>query len=219
MIAISQLFTALFTFSLGLLDFTQFVNFWHIMVIGVFNGSLMAMNMPSRQALISDVVPDKSLMNAISLNNSSMNLTRVAGPALAGLLILMVDTAGVFFLVSIIYVMSAFSILLIRVENHKNTPSNKSVLGDVKEGLEYAMGEPKLKGLFTLTFIAVLFGFSYYALIPAWAREALYIQSDGLGLLLMLMGIGATVGTISLAAIGDFSRKGRVLFSKVKIEK
>ena len=211
LIAISQLFTALFTFSLGLLDFTQFVNFWHIMVIGVFNGSLMAMNMPSRQALISDVVPDKSLMNAISLNNSSMNLTRVAGPALAGLLILIVDTAGVFFLVSIIYVMSAFSILLIRVENHKNTPSNKSVLGDVKEGLEYAMGEPRLKGLFTLTFIAVLFGFSYYALIPAWAREALYIQSDGLGLLLMLMGIGATVGTILLAAKGNFSRKGRVL--------
>ena len=128
LIAISQLFTALFTFSLGLLDFTQFVNFWHIMVIGVFNGSLMAMNMPSRQALISDVVPDKSLMNAISLNNSSMNLTRVAGPALAGLLILIVDTAGVFFLVSIIYVMSGFSILLIRVETHKNTPSNKSVL-------------------------------------------------------------------------------------------
>ena len=211
LIATSQLFTALFTFILGLLDFTQFVSFWHIMVIGVFNGSLMAVNMPSRQALISDVVPDKSLMNAISLNNSSMNLTRVAGPALAGLLILMVDTAGVFFLVSAIYIISAFSILLIQVENRKNVPSRKTVLGDVKEGLGYAMGEPKLKGLFVLTFIAVLFGFSYYALIPAWAREALYIQSDGLGLLLMLMGVGATVGTIILAAKGNFSRKGRIM--------
>jgi predicted MFS family arabinose efflux permease len=152
-------------------------------------------------------------MNAISLNNSSMNLTRVAGPALAGLLILMVDTAGVFFLVSGIYVMSAFSIMFIRTKTHKNSPSQNSVLDDVKEGLAYALEEPKLKGLFTLTFIAVLFGFSYYALIPAWAREALLIQSDGLGLLLMLMGIGATIGTIILAARGDFSKKGLMLLS------
>ena len=56
------------------------------MVIGIFNGSLMAINMPSRQAIISDIVPDSKLMNAISLNFSSMNLTRIAGPALAGFL-------------------------------------------------------------------------------------------------------------------------------------
>ena len=211
LIAISQLLTAFFTCVLGVLDITQLVNYWHIMLIGVFNGSLMAINMPSRQALISDVVPDKSLMNAISLNNSSMNLTRVIGPAFAGLLILLIDTAGVFFIVSVIYLLSALSVTLITAQNFNKSPKNSKVLSDVKEGLRYATEDPKLKGLFTITFIAVLFGFSYYALIPAWAREALNIKSDGLGVLLMIMGIGATIGTILLATRGDTPNKGVIL--------
>ena len=211
LIAISQLLTAFFTCVLGVLDITQLVNYWHIMLIGVFNGSLMAINMPSRQALISDVVPDKSLMNAISLNNSSMNLTRVIGPAFAGLLILLIDTAGVFFIVSVIYLLSALSVTLITAQNFNKSPNNSKVLSDVKEGLRYATEDPKLKGLFTITFIAVLFGFSYYALIPAWAREALNIKSDGLGVLLMIMGIGATIGTILLATRGDTHYKGVIL--------
>ena len=211
LIAISQLLTAFFTCVLGVLDITQLVNYWHIMLIGVFNGSFMAINMPSRQALISDVVPDKSLMNAISLNNSSMNLTRVLGPAFAGLLILLIDTAGVFFIVSVIYLLSALSVTLITAQNFNKSPKNSKVLSDVKEGLRYATEDPKLKGLFTITFIAVLFGFSYYALIPAWAREALNIKSDGLGVLLMIMGIGATIGTILLATRGDTPHKGVIL--------
>ena len=211
LIAISQLLTAFFTCVLGVLDITQLVNYWHIMLIGVFNGSLMAINMPSRQALISDVVPDKSLMNAISLNNSSMNLTRVIGPAFAGLLILLIDTAGVFFIVSVIYLLSALSVTLITAQNFNKSPNNSKVLSDVKEGLRYATEDPKLKGLFTITFIAVLFGFSYYALIPAWAREALNIKSDGLGVLLMIMGIGATIGTLLLATRGDTPYKGVIL--------
>ena len=92
----SQLVNAIPTLVLGILDFTNLVSFWHIMIIGVFNGTLMAVNMPSRQVIISDIVPDHKVMNAISLNNSSMNLTRIAGPALAGFLILLVDTSGVF---------------------------------------------------------------------------------------------------------------------------
>ena len=62
-----------------------------------------------------------------------------------------------------------------------------------------------------MSFIPVLFGFSYMALVPAWAREALAIESDGLGILLMLMGIGATIGTLLLSAMGDIPRRGMVM--------
>ncbi|MEC9366713.1 MAG: MFS transporter, partial [Chloroflexota bacterium] len=107
LIIFSQIGSGIFTLFLGTLDFIGVVNFWHIMVIGIFNGSLMAINMPSRQAIISDIVPDSKLMNAISLNFSSMNLTRVAGPALAGFLILLLDTSGVFFVIAVIYAFAA----------------------------------------------------------------------------------------------------------------
>ena len=82
--------------------------------------------MPSRQAIISDIVPDSKLMNAISLSNSSMNLTRVAGPALAGFLILLFDTAGVFFVISIIYAFAAVTIGMVHYAPNRVAKTGKN---------------------------------------------------------------------------------------------
>ena len=211
LIVFSQIGSGVFTLILGTLDLIGIVTFWHIMVIGIFNGSLMSINMPSRQAIISDIVPDSKLMNAISLSNSSMNLTRVAGPALAGFLILLLDTAGVFFVISIIYVFAAVTIGMVHYAPNRSAKPGKNVGGDVADGIRYAFANPALRGLFIMSFIPVLFGFSYMALVPAWAREALAIESDGLGILLMLMGIGATIGTLLLSIMGNIPKRGAVM--------
>ena len=211
LIVFSQIGSGAFTLILGTLDLIGIVTFWHIMVIGIFNGSLMSINMPSRQAIISDIVPDSKLMNAISLSNSSMNLTRVAGPALAGFLILLLDTAGVFFVISITYVFAAVTIGMVHYAPNRSARTGKNVGGDVADGIRYAFANPALRGLFIMSFIPVLFGFSYMALVPAWAREALAIESDGLGILLMLMGIGATIGTLLLSIMGNIPKRGAVM--------
>ena len=211
LVIMSQSGNALMTLLLALLDVTGLVVFWHVMAMGVVNGSLMAFNMPSRQAIISEIVPERRLMNAISLNNSSMNLTRVVGPALAGFLILLVDTAGVFFIVSAIYVFSTLSMTMVGAGTEPAGRSGKGMTGDIREGLAYAMGDRTLRGLIIMNFIPVLFGFSYYALLPAWAREALDVQSDDLGILMMLMGVGALTGTLILAAMGSSRRRGGFL--------
>lgn len=211
LIIFSQIGSGVFTLFLGILDFIGVVNFWHIMIIGIFNGSLMAINMPSRQAIVSDIVPDSKLMNAISLNFSSMNLTRVAGPAFAGFLILLLDTSGVFFVIAVIYGFAAITIGVVRYEPDREIKTGKNVGGDVVDGIRYVFRTPSLRGLFIMSFIPVIFGFSFMALVPAWAREALAIESDGLGILLMLMGIGATIGTLLLASIGNIPRRGMVM--------
>tara|TARA_A100001037_G_C15079869_1_gene603676 strand:+ start:24 stop:1295 length:1272 start_codon:yes stop_codon:yes gene_type:complete len=211
LIIFSQIGSGIFTLFLGTLDFIGVVNFWHIMIIGVFNGSLMAINMPSRQAIISDIVPDSKLMNAISLNFSSMNLTRVAGPALAGFLILLMDTSGVFFVIAVIYAFAAITIGMVNYAPDREIKTGKNVGGDVLDGLRYVFATPSLRSLFIMSFIPVIFGFSFMALVPAWAREALAIESDGLGILLMLMGIGATIGTLLLASIGNIPKRGMVM--------
>ena len=211
LVIMSQSGNAVMTLLLALLDVTGLVTFWHVMAMGVVNGSLMAFNMPSRQAIISEIVPERRLMNAISLNNSSMNLTRVVGPALAGFLILLVDTAGVFFIVSAIYLFSTLSMTMVRAGTKPAGRSGKGMTGDIREGLAYAIGDRTLRGLIIMNFIPVLFGFSYYALLPAWAREALDVQSDDLGILMMLMGVGALTGTLILASMGSFRRRGGFL--------
>ena len=210
---LSQGGNAVLTILLATLDVTGVVTFWHLMAIGVANGSMMAFNMPSRTAIISDIVPENRLMNAISLNNSGMNLTRIVGPAVAGVLIVFIDTAGVFYLVGAIYVVAFFLVAGIRVDSAVSTSARKGVFDDIREGADYAMRHQTLRGLIIMAFIPVLFGFSYFALLPAWAREALDVGSEDLGVLMMVMGVGALIGSLALASMTNFKKRGLLLLA------
>ncbi len=125
MVILSQTGNVIMVAFVGVLDFTGVIEFWHLLLIGLVNGSLAAFNMPSRMAIISDIVPEKSLMNAISLSNSGMNVTRIFGPALAGILIIYIGTSGVFFLISGIYLVSVFSMM----STSNVCPSGETVVG------------------------------------------------------------------------------------------
>ena len=211
LIIFSQSGNAVMTFLMATLDVTGVIVFWQVMAIGLVNGSMMALNMPSRQAIISDIVPESRLMNAVSVNNSSMNLTRVIGPAAAGFLILFIDTWAVFYLVSAVYVFSALTMSRVHAGSEAAGRSGKGMRGDIGAGLSYVAQDPTRLGLIIMSFIPALFGYSYYALLPAWGREALDIGSDDLGLMMMLMGVGALVGTLILASMSNFKRRGAFL--------
>ncbi len=210
---LGQSANALVTLIIGTLDLTGLVAFWHLMVAGVVNGSLMALNMPSRQALVSEIVPDDRLMNGIALQNSAMNATRIAGPAAAGFLISIhyIDTWGVFYLVAAIYGLSVLSVVPMRAGREVSSRSGRGMTGDVKAGFRYALGDPVLRSLILMAFIPVLFGFSYYVLMPAWAREVLNIASNDLGVLMMTMGIGALAGSLLVAGLKNMSSQGLIL--------
>ena len=198
---------------LATLDLKGLVDFWHVVVLGVASGSAMAFNMPSRQAMISEMVPESKLMNAISLSNSGMNLTRVVGPAVAGVLIKYIGTAGVFYLIAGMYMFSALSMAMVRAGGTAVSRSRKGMTGDIREGFAHAAGDRTLRGLIIMALIPVLFGFSYHALMPAWGREALDVQSEDLGVLMMVMGIGALIGTLILGSIRNLKRRGAFLLA------
>lgn len=211
LIIFSQGANAILTFVLAMMDASGTIWFGALLVIGVLNGSMMAINMPSRQAIISEIVPEGRLMNAVALNNSAMNLTRILGPAIAGFMILFFGTSGVFYVVSVIYVLSALTLLMVKTEHKVSDTPRKSMLEDITEGLKYVWGDVRLRGLIIMAFIPSMFGFTLFALLPAWAREALNVTSSDLGLLMMYMGIGALVGTMGLASIRKSSNRGMLL--------
>jgi len=208
-----QVVNAVVTLGVAVLDMTGAIQYWHILVSGLMNGTLMAFNMPSRQAIISDILPDGKLMSGIALVSSGMNATRIVGPALAGFLILIIGTHGVFVLIALAYLVSGLSMAKLKTGDHYKPRSGKSMKGDILAGLSYAAKEPTLLSLLVMAFIPVLFGMSYNALLPAWAKEALNIEPDGLGLLFMVMGIGALAGSLALANMGGFRRCGAVLLA------
>jgi MFS family permease len=204
----SQAIGALATAVLATLDLTGLVRFWHLVATGVINGSMMAINVPSRHSIIAELVPEENLMNAISLNNSGMNLTRTVGPALAGVLIVYIDTAGVFYLISAFYVFSFLSVAMIRSTKKPEGNAHEGMVHDIFEGLKYAFRDPTLRGLAVALCMPIFFGFSLMYLLPAWAREALDVQPEGLGLLMMVMGLGSLAGSLALAALRNMSRRG-----------
>ncbi|MBN2568981.1 MAG: MFS transporter [Deltaproteobacteria bacterium] len=211
-ILLSQSGNTILTLLLATLDLTGLILFWHLLVIGVGNGTLAAFNMPSRQSIVSDIVPGETLMNAISLNSVGMNITRIVGPALAGVLIVYLGTAGVFYLVAGIHTFSAISTALIKAGKvQSNKKSGKGMAEDIREGFQYAVHDPTLLGLVVMSFVPALFGFPYLALLPAWGREVLNIQSDGLGLLMACVGVGSLVGAMGLASLHHLRKRGSFL--------
>ena len=212
LIIVSQSANAVMTFVLAMMDASGEIWFGAVLIIGVVNGSMMAINMPSRQAIISDIVPENKLMNAVALNNSAMNLTRIIGPAIAGFLIIFIDTSGVFYLIAAIYVLSALSLLMVKTNAVQARGGAKKGVGkDIFEGLRYVWSDVNLRGLILMAFIPSLFGFTLFALLPVWAREALNVNSSDLGILMTMMGVGALIGTLGLAGIRKFSRRGVLL--------
>ena len=85
------------------------------------------------------------------------------------------------------------------------------MVSDIREGFQYAAGNPTLLGLVIMSFVPALFGFPYLALLPAWGREVLNIQSDGLGLLMACVGIGSLIGAMGLASLDHLRKRGAFL--------
>ncbi len=213
LVMFSQGGNAILTILLATLDLTDLIQFWHLLVIGFVNGSLMAFNLPSRQSLISDIVPPDNVMNAISLNNSGMNLSRIIGPAFAGLLIIFIETAGVFYLIALGYVCSVLSTSLVLENVRSSGRDRKSIFSDIGDGFSYAASNPTILCLIILLFAGSLFGWPFVALLPAWGREVLDVQSDGLGFLMMITGIGALAGSLMLASMTKMVRRGKFLMA------
>ncbi|MFL2761461.1 MAG: MFS transporter [Dehalococcoidia bacterium] len=223
LIAASQIGSAVVTFGLGILDFTGVIQFWHLLASGLLNGVMMAINVPSRQAIVSDIVPKEALMNAISLNNSAMSITRILGPALGGFMIVyFVDwipfldsgTAGVFFVIAAVYIFAALSILRIKTDVIIQQDKLKSsFIKDLFSGLVYVVHHKTIRVVLFVNLIGSVFGWAFMTLMPAWARVVLDVNADDLGILLTVIGVGSLVATLGLASLSNFKYRGALLIA------
>ncbi len=207
----SQAVGCFMVFILATLDYTGIIRYWHLIVIGIINGSMAAASMPSRQSIISDIIPEGKLMSAIALSNFAVNMGRLAGPALAGVLILFIDTSGVFYTIALLQLSAFFFTSLMKTGRKPTGSRDKSFSADIIKGFKYAGKNRVILGLVILSLVPSIFGFPYVTLLPAWAREALNVQSDDLGWLMAMMGLGSISGTLVLASIRRLKNRGLFL--------
>src|SRR5581483_10018615 len=135
----TQTFAMLLALLLAVLVSTGVVQVWMVLVIAIGRGVMMSFNQPARQSLISDLVPQEDLMNAIALNSATLTLTRVIGPAIGGVLIVWVGVAGAFYLNAASFLAVLYGLALMRFAERK-VKAKRGVLHDLVEGVRYLRG-------------------------------------------------------------------------------
>jgi MFS family permease len=217
----SQSANCIATFALAAIVITGQIEFWHFIVFGLFNGAIMSFSMPARQAVIPEIVGDTQLVNAVALNSATMNLSRVLGPALAGIIIAVLadgDTRShfavgiVFAANALLYLISVVTILVLHHQGHSTMKQRGTIFGDVGDGFRYMWNHKLLRGLIFLMFVPLLFGFPMQTLMPVFNHDVLGGGPDDLGVLMSVMGAGAILGSLILARLSDTEHKGAILF-------
>ncbi|MDP2952611.1 MAG: MFS transporter, partial [Chloroflexota bacterium] len=151
---------------------------------------------------------------AIALNSIAFNISRVAGPAVGGLLIALFGPGTNFFIQAACYVAVALAVFPMRVERQDLAAANQrdSVFANLREGLNYVAKEQTTLALIVLGMIPSLLVMPFITgLMPAFAKDTLHVGPDGLGFLLSTFGIGAILGLLGLATLGNIKRKGLVI--------
>ena len=199
------------TLAVAILISIEAITLWHLMLAAVANGTVLALDLPCRQAIIPQLVEQPQIMNAVALGSGAMNLTRVVAPALGGVLVGVMGIDGVYYLIVAFYVVS--TVVLFRVPPQKVPPrdSQTTVRSDLAEGLRFIRRSPVLLALLTMALVPIAFGMPYQLLMPVFAVDVLNVEHSGLGYLMAATGVGALVGSFCLASLGDFGHKGRLL--------
>jgi MFS family permease len=184
-------------------------SWWVLVVSAVLQGAIMGIIMPSRSAIISEIVGPEHLMNAISLNNLGMNVFRILSPALAGFLVDIFDFWVVFAFMTVMIVMSFVCVLFVPPTSNPTTEGGNS-LDDIVEGWRYIRGEKTILIVLIFTAIATILGAPYGQLLPIFTEDILKISATGMGVLITVSGIGAMIGSFILASLPNHGR-GKIM--------
>ena len=191
---------------IGLAITTDVITLPILFVVGVFMGATFSFNMPARQAFIPEVVPREQMMNAIALNNTAMNATRIFSPLAAGLFISWWGFDVTYYITGAMYGVGWITVLLLpRSTAHLNRVK-RGMFDEIGIGLRYVRDNPALKTLMFMAFIPILLGIPYVTILPAFARADLGQGEFGFSLLVGLSAVGALVGSLVIAALNPRSK-------------
>jgi MFS family permease len=183
-----------------------------LVVLSLMNGTVNAFDIPSRQALIVELVGKEDLVNAIALNSSGFNLARIIGPAIGGALIKLVGLAWCFALDAVSYLAVLIGLFMIKLPPYSAAAESVvSPLEGLRQGIAYMRETRAVGQLMRLVAVVSVFGVPYLVLMPVEARDVLHRGAGGYGALLTSVGVGAFLGALALAGAGQGLRRGRLL--------
>ena len=190
---------ALQALALGVLVFAGAVQLWMVYALSLFAGIVTAIDNPARQSFYAEMVGNKDLTNAVSLNSAVMTGTRIVGPALAGVLIATVGLAPSFLFNGVSYLAVIAALLAMRPDELHREVVPVRGKGQLREGLAYVRRTPGL--LLPLTWMAVIFTFSFNfsVLFPVLATRVFDGDAGTYATMLSFLGVGSLLGALAMA--------------------
>ncbi len=195
---LTQTALMLLALALGLLVDQHLVKIWDLCLIVFLSGTAMAFDIPARQAFIVDLVGKPDLPNAIALNSTLFNFTRVLGPAVGGVIIAALGMANCFYLNAVSFLAVLLALLLMKLPPAPTEPW-EPFLRAWKELWNYLLTRRELLLILLLMTLVAVFAMPYHVLMPMLARDTLGVGPRGFGLLMGTGGLGAFLGGLTLA--------------------
>ncbi|HMA37015.1 MAG TPA: MFS transporter [Chloroflexia bacterium] len=208
MLVVTQSIMMVLALVLGVLNQTGVVQVWHVLVLAALLGATNAIDMPTRQAFVVEMVGKEDLMNSIALNSSVFNAARIVGPAVAGLLITLVGVTGCFYLNGLSFLAVIAGLLLMRSPFFTSAPgrvrppgwgSEGGFLANLGGGFRYLRATPALLSLIVMVGAVGTFGMNFGVWMPVMARDVLQVGAGGYGLMMSGMGVGSLAAGLVLA--------------------
>jgi len=204
-------FVGLVSLITALLIAFDLIELWHLIAAAVSTGIAFAFKMPGRQAFLPELAGEKHLMNAVALNSAGMNFTRIAVPGIAGVLIGVIGVANTYFLIVVGYVLAVSAVLMIPASRSAIPKLKGRAFSQFAEGIRYIKRSEVIPILLGFEIIVVFFAMQYQTLMPVFADKVLGVGASGMGFMYSAVGIGGLIGSLFVASLGDFRRRGLLL--------
>lgn len=186
------------------------VELWHVYALAFAFGLANAFDMPTRQAIVSEMVGREAIMNAVALNSALFNAARIIGPAIAGILLAALGAAWCFGINAVSYIAVIIGLSMMRITPLVGLVSGSAVQR-LREGLRYIRHSPDIMRPIILIGVMSMFGMNFNVWLPLLAKNDFHAGASGFGLLFSAMGAGSLAGALSVAFIGKGPNRGRML--------
>jgi MFS family permease len=184
---------------------------WEIIMLATLLGVVNAFDVPARQSFLIEMVGREDLLNAIALNSSMFNGARVAGPAVAGLLVARIGEGWCFFVNGVSYIAVLAGLLMMRIENSLVAHDGSSPIEKLREGFRFVRHARPIRTLLILLGVVSFMALPFSVLMPIFADRILHGGASAYGDLMGAVGLGAMFGALSLAMRQELRGLGKIV--------
>lgn len=208
LLLLTQVASMIQALALALMIFFKVYSISGILILSVVLGIINAFDVPARQSLIYKMVDlPEHLPNALALNSSMVNLSRIIGAGIAGLVLHKLGDAVCFGLNALSFVAVIISLLMMKLPEYMPLPRNQNIIGQLKEGFVYIRNTPSIAFILGMLALMCMFVLPFQTLLSAYAKDVFHGDADKFGAIEAAIGFGAFAGAIFLASL----RHGRDL--------